>query len=136
MNGISQQRNLGFGLNAKQLRSFLISPEAKELGVSLKRQIKMVPLTNSEDPVKATVYSLMQGGDVLNLNNGHGVSMPLQETGKNALSRLAQKLQEKCGYIIPGKEDFAARVCFRPLSQTIKENSQKLKAAILRAAGE
>ena len=132
MNGISQQRNLGFGLNTRQLRSFLNSAEAKEMGVSLKKEIKMIP--TQEEPVRATVYSLAQKGDVLNLNNGHGFSQPLQAAGKGALEILAAKLQDIKGAIIPSKEDFATRVCFRPLSETLKAGSEKLKAAILKAA--
>ena len=134
MNGISQQRNVGFGLNTRQLKSFLNSPEAKELGVSIRQEKQKIAVSNSEEAVNARVLSLVQKGDVLNLNNGHGVSVPLQESGKGALERLAAKLQDIKGTIIPSKADFDTRVCFRPLSEVLKAGSEKLKAAISKAA--
>ena len=136
MNGISNQKNAAFGLNTRQFKSFLNSPEAKELGVSLKREIGTVQLVDKEEPVKAMVLSLTQKGDVLNINNGNGISQPLQAIGKNALTKLMGKLQNIKGAIIPDKEDFATRVCFRPLKDTVKAGSEKLKAAITRAAKE
>ena len=110
MNEIPQQRNLGFGLNTRQLKSFLNSPEAKELGVGIRQEKQKISIANSEEAVNARVLSLVQKGDVLNLNNGHGVSVPLKESGKGALERLAAKLQNIKGSIIPSKEDFATRV--------------------------